>query len=91
MHYWGEPKRAPHYEKIAVLMYVSMSRYVVHVFVMRARTHTHSARGNDHYRIKYIVCPRTMGNDRQCYNLRAHTERLKESQEKQERKKYYVQ
>ena len=36
----SEPHTNHHYEKIAVLMYVciflSMSRYVIHVFIMRA-------------------------------------------------------
>ena len=47
----------------------------VHMHV-RGHSAVH-ARGNDHYRIPDEVCPHTIGNDRQCYNLSANTERLK--------------
>ena len=53
-----------------------MSRYVVHVSIMRAHAVHAVTTFMDN------VCAHTMGKDRQRYKLRAHTERLKESQEK---------
>ena len=58
-------------------MYVCIYLYI-YVAIRRSRVRhvrarTHSARGNDRP-LPDKGYPHTMGNDRQCYNLRAHTE-----------------
>ena len=63
-----------------VSIYLSMSRYVVHMFVMRARAHTHRAHSNDHYRIKYVHIQQVMiVNVIICVHIRRGWRRAKRS------------